>query len=80
MRFRGAAMIFGWAVTVEAMMIVGVILFAMVLFEVLLGLRVIKLGRKQILVHKWTGLSILAVAAIHGVLGMVYGLSLVIFS
>jgi len=71
-------MILGVAITVEAMMIGGVALFTLVLFQVLVGLRVIKLGRRHRAVHKWNGIAILGVATVHGILGLTYGLGLTI--
>jgi len=69
-------MILGMPVTLPTMMLGGVLLFALVLFQVLLGFRVIKLGRKHRPVHKWTAVAILVVAALHGFLGSVLGLGL----
>jgi hypothetical protein len=69
-------MIFGLAVTLGTMMLGGIILFALVLFQVLAGLRIIKLGRKNREVHKWVGIAILGVAAVHGLLGVALGLGL----
>jgi hypothetical protein len=34
-------------------------------------LRIIKLGRKNRTVHKWTGIAVLGVAVFHGFLGVV---------
>lgn len=65
-------MILGVAVTGVMMLIGGALLLALTLFEVLLGLRVIKMGKKHRIVHRWTAFAILGVAAIHGILGVLY--------
>ena len=65
-------MILGLAVTGTMMLMGGAMLFALAAFEVLLGMRVIKLGKKHRIVHRWTAFTILGVAAIHGVLGVLF--------
>jgi hypothetical protein len=69
-------MIFGLEVSVRTMMLGGVLLFALLLFQVLAGLRIIKLGRKNRVVHKWMGIAILGVAVLHAFLGFVLGFGL----
>jgi hypothetical protein len=64
-------MIFGLEVTLRTMVAGGAILLALLLFQVLAGLRIIKLGRKNRTVHKWTGIAVLGVAVFHGFLGVV---------
>ena len=44
----------------------GLLLWLVTIFQVLLGLRVVKIGRKQFTVHKWIGLTIVVLAPIHG--------------
>jgi hypothetical protein len=65
-------MILGMAVTGTTMLIGGAVLLALTLFEVLLGLRVIKLGKKHRIVHRQTAFAILGIAALHGLLGVMY--------
>lgn len=69
-------MILGFEVTVRTMMLGGTLLLALVLFQVLAGVRIIKLGRKNRVVHKWVGIGILGVAVLHGLLGVVLGFGL----
>ena len=45
----------------------GVVLAVMLSFQVLTGLRVIKVPSR---VHRWNGLGIVAVAAAHGLIGL----------
>ncbi len=50
----------------------GLVTFTLVLFQVLAGLRIIKLGKRHRVVHKWTAMAILALAEVHGLIGVVY--------
>jgi hypothetical protein len=52
--------------------IFGVVIWFILLFQVLLGMRVIKLGKRHRVVHKWTAFVILALAPIHGLLASAY--------
>jgi hypothetical protein len=64
-------MIFGFEVTLRIMVLGGAILLTLLLFQVLAGLRIITLGRKNRTVHKWTGIAVLGIAVLHGFLGVV---------
>jgi hypothetical protein len=59
-------------VTGPMMLAGGAVLFLLTLFQVLLGMRVIKLGKQHRIVHRWAAFAILGVAAVHGVLGVLY--------
>lgn len=65
-------MIFGIAVGGTWLIALGLTLLSAVAFQVLVGLRWIKLGRRRMKIHKWTGIGILAVACIHGFLGILF--------
>ena len=52
--------------------IVGFLIWSLTIFQVLLGLRFIKIGRKQYTVHKWIGLTIVTLAPIHGLAASVF--------
>jgi len=65
-------MIFGIPVTGTMMLSGGAILFALTLFQVLLGMRVIKLGKRHRIVHRWAAFAILGIAAVHGLLGVLF--------
>jgi hypothetical protein len=67
-------MILGLTITGPMVVVGGSTLFALVLFQVLLGLRVIKLGAKHRVVHRWTAFTILAVAAVHGSIAALFAL------
>ena len=63
-------MILGMPVTPMVMLIGGIIVLGLTLFEVLLGLRFIKLGRQHRTVHRRVAFAIVAVAVVHGFLGV----------
>ena len=69
-------MIFGLVVTGLEMVVIGLVLITLISVEVLLGFRVLKLGRKRIVYHRWVGIAILVVGVVHGILGLVFGLGL----
>jgi hypothetical protein len=43
----------------------GLTLLTLLVFQVLVGRRIIKLGKNHFVIHKWTGYSMLALAAFH---------------
>ena len=55
-------------------LVLGLTLFVLTVFQVLVGLRKIKLGRNRMMIHKWTGFAILAIAAVHGLMGATFAL------
>jgi fumarate reductase subunit D len=61
------------------MLIGGAILFVLTVFQVLSGLRVIKLGKIHRKVHRTTAFTILGIAAIHGTLGILFVTGLRLF-
>jgi len=65
-------MIFGVPVTATMMLAGGFTLFVLTVFQVLMGMRVIKFGKKHRVAHKWTAFAILAFAAVHGLLGFAF--------
>jgi hypothetical protein len=44
----------------------GVVIWLLIVFQTLVGMRVFKLGRRQRPVHKWIGFAIVALALVHG--------------
>lgn len=65
-------MLFGQTVTAQMLVPGGVLLLAMLAFQVLVGKRVIHFkGRTHMKVHRWSAYLMLVVAAGHGVLGLV---------
>jgi hypothetical protein len=65
-------MIFGIPVTGSTMLVVGILLFLITAFQVLAGMRVIKLGKVHRQVHRWTAYVIIGLAALHGLLGIAF--------
>jgi len=71
-------MILGLAVTGPMMVVFGFVLLVLTAFQVLVGMRKINLGRKRMVIHKWTGLAILVLGLVHGLMGVAFGLGLTI--
>jgi hypothetical protein len=69
-------MIFGLTVTPLWMLIGGVILFVMIVFQVLLGMRKIKFGRRTMAYHKYLAWAIIGVALVHAMLGILFATGL----
>ena len=67
-------MIFGIAVTGPMVLVLGVALLLLTVFQVLAGMRKIKLGRNRMKIHKWAGFAILAIGVVHGLLGATFAL------
>ncbi len=72
----GLSMLFGLVITNVAVAIGGVLLFTLVLFQVAMGMRWIKLGKHHRVWHRRTAFAIVAVAALHAVIGMTYAFGL----
>jgi hypothetical protein len=62
-------MIFSLSVTPAMMIAGGLTLLALLVVQILIGMRKIKLGRKTFTYHRYMAFGILAIAAIHGLLG-----------
>jgi hypothetical protein len=69
---RRTTMILGFAVTGSVMLLGGLALFLLTVFQVLMGLRVFKFGKRHRIVHRWVAYAILAIAAVHGLLGVLF--------
>ena len=65
-------MIFGMPITAFTMLVIGLLLLCLIVFQVLIGERKIKLGRRTFVYHKYVAYTILTVAAVHGLLGVLY--------
>lgn len=65
-------MIFGYVVTPTPLVVLGMLAFAGLVFQILLGKRVIRLkGRTHMIVHRRVAYAITAIAALHGFLALV---------
>ena len=65
-------MIFGMPITPVWMIVGGVALLLLVVFEILLGLRRIKFGKRTLVYHKYVAFTILGVVLVHGLLGVLF--------
>jgi hypothetical protein len=65
-------MIFGIPITPAWMIVGGVLLLVLVVFEILLGLRKIKFGKRTLVYHKYVAFTILGVLLVHGLLGVLF--------
>ncbi|MDR3687290.1 MAG: hypothetical protein P4L93_10075 [Coriobacteriia bacterium] len=70
-------MIFGIPVSPTWLLVLGLLLLVLLVFQILVGMRKIKFGRKTFVYHKWVAFTILGIAVVHGLLAMlfVYGWS-----
>jgi heme A synthase len=50
----------------------GFLIWLLIIFQALLGLRVVKIGKRQRPVHRWIGLAIVVLAPMHGLAASVY--------
>ena len=62
-------MILGIAITGPMVVIGGLTLFGLLVFQLLVGLRIVKFGRRTFKAHKWVGVGLVVLAAVHGLLG-----------
>jgi len=65
-------MFFGIAIAPQVVLAGGATIFTLLLFQVLLGLRVINLGKNHRVVHRWVAFTILGIAAVHGLAGFLF--------
>ena len=65
-------MILGITVTPILMLIGGIALLTLIGFEMLVGLRKIKFGRRTNLYHKYIAYTILGLGAVHGLLSVLF--------
>jgi hypothetical protein len=64
--------VFGFQMNLPFIMYGGVLVFALLVFELLVGLRIIKFkGRTHLKVHKWAAYVLVALTALHGLLAII---------
>jgi hypothetical protein len=63
-------MFFGLTVSLESLMVFGILLFVLLVTQTLIGLRVIKLGKVHRVWHRRLAFAIVALAALHGFAAM----------
>lgn len=62
-------MLFGYGLSLQSQVITGTLLFTLLLWQLLTGLRVIKLGRKHYRIHRITGITLVILTLGHGLTG-----------
>jgi hypothetical protein len=67
-------MILGVPITGPMVAAAGLALWLAIVFQVLVGLHYIKLGRHHRVIHKWVGISIAVAAVLHGLVGATFAL------
>ncbi|MDO9108598.1 MAG: hypothetical protein Q7U89_06350 [Coriobacteriia bacterium] len=66
-------MIFGQEIQLANIVAGGIVLFTLLAFQVLVGLRVIHFkGKAHLKVHKWAALALMAFALVHGSLALLF--------
>ena len=65
-------MIFGYMITPTLLLVLGVAAFAGLVFQILVGKRVIRFkGRMHMKVHRWAAYAVTILAGVHGFLALV---------
>ncbi len=65
-------MVFGYVITSNLVVVVGIFTFLLLVFQVLEGKRVIRFkGRTHMKVHRGSGYLLVGIAAFHGFLALV---------
>jgi len=66
-------MIFGSQITLVTIMYVGFVTMALLVFQILVGMRKIKFkGRTHMKVHKWGAWALFGIGIVHGLLAMTF--------
>lgn len=71
-------MILGFTITGWQLVVLGTSLLLLTAFQVMAGLRWIKLGKNRLKIHKWTGIAILGFAVLHAIFASAFALGLTI--
>jgi len=72
-------MVFGIVITAVPIVVLGIVLLALTVFQMLVGMRKIRFkGRTHQKVHRWAAWALLALGLVHGFMGIVYALGLTV--
>jgi len=72
-------MVFGFTISLAALAIGGVVMLALLLFQMATGMRWIKLPpKRRLVIHKATGTTLLVLALVHGSMGLILATGAVI--
>jgi len=72
-------MIFGIPVQPSWLLTLGILLLVLLVFQILVGMRKIKFGRKTFVYHRWVAFTILGIAIVHGFLGVLFSYGFRVF-
>ena len=72
-------MIFGIPVQPSWLLTLGILLLVLLAFQILVGMRKIKFGRKTFVYHRWVAYTILGIAIVHGFLGVLFSYGFRVF-
>ena len=72
-------MIFGISVQPSWLLTLGILLLVLLVFQILVGMRKIKFGRKTFVYHRWVAFTILGIAIVHGFLGVLFSYGFRVF-
>ena len=72
-------MIFGIPVQPSWLLTLGILLLVLLVFQILVGMRKIKFGRKTFVYHRWVAFTILGIAIVHGFLGVLFAYGFRVF-
>jgi len=72
-------MIFGIPVQPSWLLTLGILLLVLLAFQILVGMRKIKFGRKTFVYHRWVAFTILGIAIVHGFLGVLFSYGFRVF-
>ena len=63
---------FGFVPSIQIVAVFGIVLFALLCFQISLGMRWIKIkGRRHWKTHKWVAWTIFGIGLLHGLAGLV---------
>ncbi len=63
---------FGFVPSIQTVATVGIVVFALLVFQIMLGMRWIKLkGRTHWKVHKYVAWTLFAIACVHAAFGLI---------
>lgn len=72
-------MVFGFTLSLQILAVGGVVMMALLLFQLASGLRWIKLPPKRRLkIHKTAGVLLVVLAVVHGAMGLILATGLII--
>ena len=65
-------MLFGQTISLSTLVVLGLLTYTVLAVEILIGLRIIKLGRSHRVWHRRLAFAVLGLATLHGFAGMAF--------